>query len=45
MRKNREQQKKGMVRQLSLFEDQIKPAISYDGRTGSETCAGVELLS
>lgn len=45
MRKNREQQKKGMVRQLSLFEDQLKPAISYDGRTGSETCAGVELLS
>lgn len=45
MRKNREQQKKGIVRQLSLFDDQIKPADSHDGRTGSGTCTGVELLS
>lgn len=45
MRKNREQQKKGMVRQLSFFDDHIKSANSHDGRTGSGTCTGVELLS
>jgi len=45
MRKNREQQKNEMVRQLKLFEDQIKPDNSHDGRTGSEICTGVELLS
>ncbi len=45
MRKNREQQKKGMVRQLNLFQDQIQPANSHEGRTGNENCTGVELLS
>lgn len=45
MRKNREQQKKEMVRQLNLFEDQIQPANSHEGRTGNENCPGVELLS
>jgi RNA-directed DNA polymerase len=44
MRKNREQQKNEMVRQLNLFEDQIKPANSHDGRTGLGTRSGVELL-
>lgn len=45
MRKNREQQKKGMGRQLSLFDNPIKPDKSHDGGTGSEICTGVELLS
>ena len=45
MRKNREQQKNEMVRQLNLFEDQIKSANSHDGRTGLGTRPGVELLS
>jgi RNA-directed DNA polymerase len=45
MRKNREQQKNGMVRQLNLFEDQMKPANCHEGRTGNENCTGVELLS
>ncbi|MBW6499417.1 MAG: group II intron reverse transcriptase/maturase, partial [Bacteroidales bacterium] len=34
-----------MVVQLSMFDDQIKPANSHDGCTGSENCTGVELLS
>ncbi|MFW5759208.1 MAG: hypothetical protein ACOCYO_11050 [Bacteroidota bacterium] len=45
MRKNREQQKNGMVRQLNLFEDQRKPADCHEGRTGNENRTGVELLS
>lgn len=45
MRKNREQQKKGTGRQLSLFDDPIKPDKSHDGGTGSEISTGVELLS
>ena len=45
MRKNREQQKKGIGRQLSLFDNPIKPDQSHDGGTGSEICTGVELLS
>lgn len=45
MRKNREQQKKELVRQLSLFEDQDTPGYYREGRTGKGSSTGVELLS
>lgn len=45
MRKNREQQKKEMIRQLDLFKDQPTPDSNHEGRTGNGNCTGVELLS
>ena len=45
MRKNRVQQKKDEVIQLTLFKDQSQPERNLTGRTGAETLTGVELLS
>lgn len=45
MRKDREQQKKGKVKQLDLFKDQNRPEGQTQGRTGRGVPSGVELPS
>lgn len=45
MRKDREQQKKEMVKQLDLFKDQNRPEEQSHGRTGRSVESGVEMSS